>query len=178
MTSGGLCDQEIVSTDRETGREGLLSTPWRERLKRIRCFGEAYSRAVIELPEQLITKENCASQGILCTFRELREDLSVHFELMMEVVGTFILTKIQIDWVGIDFLLGKGSKEAWLWWLGIATVVGDSQWVPLDRKLIMVKRVQKRRGQSVDGAEYFIETTNPLSAIKHRFLWWHMGGWG
>ena len=31
---------------------------------------------------------------ILCTFRELREDLSVHFELMMEVVGTFVLTKI------------------------------------------------------------------------------------
>lgn len=31
---------------------------------------------------------------ILCTFREFREDLSVHFELMMEVVGTFVLTKI------------------------------------------------------------------------------------
>lgn len=63
---------------------------------------------------------------------------------MMEVVGRFILTEIQINWVFIDFLLGKRSKEAWLGLLGIAAVVGDGQWVPLDRKFIMVKRVQKR----------------------------------
>lgn len=133
ITSGALCEfkglleQAGRYSEREGEREGdLLKLPRRERLKRIRCLDETYSRTLIELPEQLRTKKIRASKGILGTLRELREDLSVYSELVMEVVGVVILAEIRINWVGIEFLLGKGGKEAWLGCLlGIAAVVGD-----------------------------------------------------
>lgn len=64
---------------------------------------------------------------------------------MTKVLRKSIFIEIEIDRMSNEFPSWKGSKEARLWWLGIAAIVGDGHWVILNREFAIVRRVQKGR---------------------------------